>query len=349
MALLWAESFDIYGTSAAALLLRGYLSSEGFLTTTVPQPRTGAGAYVLGGGSNNEWLVRVLDAPVNVIGAGAAWNCVGAPSNALNEKGMVFGTASTTYKVSVTHNANLGLTAWLDGVAVGTSANNVYVIGSYYYLEVKVTNNTFGGGLNTGTITVKANGVIVLVVNGLNITEQFINHNIGQYNKPGGNSPGGFYVDDWIIWDNSGTENNDFLGDRKVVTSMPSANGALQDWAASAGTAYQCIDEIVPSDVDYIQANVAGDISEFEKQLIGISTNDICAAVVVVRALKDDAGSAEFRIGINSAGNVSNGSTKLPNTTAAYFNSIFPLNPDGNVQWTKAALDAALIRVTRDV
>jgi len=77
--------------------------------------------------------------------------------------------------------------------------------------------------------------------------------------------------------------------------------------------------------------------------------NTVAAICPVARAFKDSAGPSTFTIGINSNGNVINSPQFLPNTTVTYFSQVFELNPDGNIPWTRTAMDDATIRLTRVV
>ena len=99
-----------------------------------------------------------------------------------------------------------------------------------------------------------------------------------------------------------------------------------------------------------MQANAVGNISEFGVQPIGIATNDIAGVIVIGRAAKIDAGTATFRLGINSAGTISNGPAETPNVAPSfsYFNHIVERNPNGNIPWTRTTANAALPRITRE-
>jgi hypothetical protein len=158
---------------------------------------------------------------------------------------------------------------------------------------------------------------------------------------------GNYYFDDWIMWDTTGTVNNDFMGDRRLYLSLPNANGVQQDFTASAGSAFNCVNQIPAVDTTYIQGAAAGNVSEFTKGAIGIGSNDIAAMVVIGRLFKSDAGVASGRVGIDSAGNVLNSVEYFPGTTGAWFKLFAERDPNGTIAWTRAAADAANIVITR--
>lgn len=347
MALLWAESFDFYNVASMAdILLRGYAGQAKFGFSASGQGRTGNYAIVLGQ-TDDGYFERVLDAPTNVIGSGVAIMATVQPDNGNRyEKGIHFGNSFVQSEVAIIINGSLGISVYsTTGVLLGQSANNLFSLGSYFYLEARARNNAFGGGLNTSDLVVRVNGNPVIAITGLNYTNQWTRVTLGEQN--GNASSSIAYFDDWVIWDNSGTINNDFLGDRKCVTVLPNANGPTQDWTASTPPAWDCINEAPPSDADYIEAATVGNISEFDKTDIPIATASVSGLVLVARALKTDAGAGSLTLGMKSNGVLVEGADKLLNTTVAYYSSTFERNPDGNIAWTKAAVDAALISLRK--
>lgn len=343
MAIVWVESFDFYGTALANLMLRGYALGSSFTIATGANTRTGLGALQGSTGSGESLLGAVLNNTTNVIGMGVAFNATSLPGTAAwRENGIHFGTGASYYSVNVVPNSDLGISVYNGTTLVGQSVPNVYTLNSYSYIEVKAT-----AGAGTGSVEVRVNGNIVVNVTGLTITGPFTRFGIGKAGTSGFTAAG-MRFDDWVVWDNTGSINNDFLGDRRCVTQFVNADGSPSQWAASAGLPYQCIDETTPSDTDYIQANNVGDISEFGKEPIGVQTNDIAAVAVIARALKTDAGTSDFRLGVNASGTVANSAPFSPNTTVAYYTSVFNRNPNGDIPWTKSAFDAATLRVTRE-
>ena len=355
MSIIWAESFDLYGTSIAALLLRGY-TTPGTTVTTVNNTggRTGPGFFQSNSSSSsNRGITRVLDTPLNTVGSGVAMATMDAGSDTYRNHGLAFGVGGNGFAYKVSTGADLSLKVYNGTTLLGSSAPNVITIGPYFWVEMKIINNIDGGGgaANTGSIEVRCNGDVVLVINGVNITSAISSVSLGnQQSNSGGGSTYTMRWDDWVIWDTNGTVNNDFLGDRRCFTSMPDADTAFADWSLSTGVdGYALIDELSPSDADYIQADNPGDISEFEKAPIGIDTNDIAAVVVIGRALKTDAGASSFRLGVHSGAFVENSEEFLPSTSAAYFSAVFERDPNGDIQWNQTSVDAATIRVTREV
>lgn len=149
------------------------------------------------------------------------------------------------------------------------------------------------------------------------------------------------YYDDIMIRD------DDWCGQGAVYILSPTANGTDQDFSASIGDAYGCIDESPPSDfTDYISANsAAGSKSTFDKTALPATALKINAAAVVSTAKLDNAGVGDFRNVMLSNGTYGNGSTTALSTAKKSIVDIFENNPDTSTAWTKATLDAAEIGV----
>jgi hypothetical protein len=75
------------------------------------------------------------------------------------------------------------------------------------------------------------------------------------------------------------------------------------------------------------------------------SGNEVFGIRVTSWARKDDAGAASFRNGIFSDATVANGADQALSTSYASYSDIFQDDPDGDVQWTTAAIDALKVQV----
>lgn len=345
MALLWAESFDLYGSSATYLSQRpyNYCNSPGL--TTGAGARTGNGYLALGAGGGNSGLGRTLDAAVTVLGQGVGMSSPGLGADSVNNQALTFGQTSAPATIRVSPNNALGLNVYQGSTLKGVTPPNLFTLNTWFWVEAKVTCNT--GGANTGSVEVRYNGAQVLLINGLDIPTAWTNCGLGQPGGGWGNSNSTVWFDDWIVWDNSGTINNNFFGDCRCSVGSPSSNGASQDWTPSTPPAWSCIHETTPNDADYVSATAAGNISTFGVTPIPFPTNIIKAVIPVVRALKTDTGAATYQLGLSSAGVNSMSADISPGVTASYASKIFELDPNGNIPWLFSTANAALLRLSR--
>lgn len=352
MAIIGFESFDIYGNSVPALLLRGYVSigTVGAQISVInANTRTGAGALEFGAvGNSDRGIGRVLDAPVNVLFVGAALNVTTTISaDRRPNYGICAGTSTDWAEYKINFNANLGISVYNNSTEIGRSISNLIVTGTYYYVEARFTRNS--GGVNTGSIEVRVNNIVVVTVNNINIPNQFVRFMLGGLSTNiGSGSAYTLRADDLVWYDNTGTDNNNYLGDRRVFTIMPDADLTPMQWDTSSGTSrFQLINELNPNDAGFIIANTAGNQSQFGVANVPLDVNNVAAIQVVARAFKASAGPATFRLGVNSNSNIINSGEFSPNTTVAYYSAIFDRNPDGNIPWFRNAIDNAALVTTR--
>ena len=339
MSLVWADPFDQYGTAGGS---NSFMLNAGYSAVNVSSfvtGRTGPRAINL----FNSQIRRPLNNTATTLGQGAACALQSCSGVNVNSQGFGFESAGPTMECRVVVQPDNSIGVWdRTSTLKGSTAPNTLIPGSFFWIEAKATGNV-GGVVGTGTVEVRVNGITKLIVNGINLPNAFAYHSLG------GSTAAQCFWDDYIVWDGAGANpaTADFMGDRRLFISYPNANLATQDFTPSVAPAYDRINDSPPVDTSYIEGAAAGNVSEFSKDLIGISSTDIAAVVVMGRLLKSDAGTASGRIGINSNGFVQNSPELFPGTTGANFQFVIEQDPNGNIPWTRAAVDAAALRVTR--
>lgn len=156
-------------------------------------------------------------------------------------------------------------------------------IGSWFYVEIKITVGT------SGTFELHLNGAVEIASTTANFGTAPISAIRFQYEKLGGGST---YVDDVYVLDTTGAApNNDFLGDVAVRTLYPDADGTYSQWAASpSGAHYDDVGEAVfDGDGSFIYDSTPGDKDSFTLGALPVST--VYAAQLNLGARKGDAGS----------------------------------------------------------
>lgn len=350
MAIFFADSFDHYGNEDAGetnMLKGNYVEANGGLfggpQTTVK--RTGLRSFRFYDESGSI-LRRVFSEPKDVLGVSLAFMIENLPSTES-------ATAVRIMRVTDTTNTQLcSITLATTGAlrvrnAAGTilfsSAAGVITAGGFNHIEARFI---FANG--DGEVEVRVNEVTVIDIQDVDIGPPATAEQFAISDSAGAASFGNFYVDDLVLWDDLGTENNDFLGDVSVFTHMPNADTAQADWSPSTGsTGYVIIDDI-PPDADFLEATVAGDRSDFEMPTF--SVGNIVAVKAVQRfslVKKNGAGSSTFRQGVVSNATDAFGTIHSPGTSETYYNDLFQLNPDGSVAWDVAAVEDMQILIEK--
>lgn len=334
--LVHAEPWDQYGGNS------GFVQGLGYTDVNVSgwsnPGRTGSYAVNL----SNSLIRRALDNPATRLGQGVAYKPTSVSGESWQTAPLRFESAGKVMECTVSIGLDNSLIVWdRTGVVRGRTPANSLIMNSFQWIEAQCDMNA-GGVVGTGIVEVRVNGVSKLIVNGINLPNQFAYHLIG-----GSQNAFGVY-DDWIAWDGTGTQNNDFMGDRRLFVSYLNANLATQNFTPSAGSAFDCVNNSPPNDTIYIDGAAAGNISEFSGDAIGIAANDVAAVVLMARLFKTDAGTATGLLGINSNGFVQNSPEIFPGTTGAFYKYPVELDPNGNIPWVRAAVDNAARRITRN-
>ena len=176
---------------------------SGFLDKAIDNKKTlicGVAIYNIGDISNNQDFMRFMEGGINQISL-----------------------RHTNYASSQSR-----IAAYRNGTLLGDTGIAVVGINSWYYLEAKIVIDSTGG-----SVEVRVNGTTVL-----NLTEQntqaTTNAYIDNFMLVGQDSD--IRYDDFYMCDDSGTVNNDFLGDVRVVTVYPDSDGTYNDFTPSTGT-----------------------------------------------------------------------------------------------------------------
>jgi hypothetical protein len=327
MALIFMDGFDHYATADMAKKWSAVVGN----TIATTQGRRGGGA-LNGGASASNYLSKTLPGNFSTLIVGFAFNPSGSyPSS--SSKVLEFLDAGTN-QCSLLVNLDGTLLVNRLGTTIGSTTAAIPLSG-FSYIEIKITfHNT------AGTVDLRLNGTSVLSLTGLNTrntANAFANSvRLGQYGSSQSNS----YFDDFYICDTSGTLNNNFLGDVRIDTLFPNADGSNSQFTPSTGTAhFACVDETLPLTSDFVSASTIGFKDSYAlTDLTGAAT--VLAVQVSNLAYKDDAG---FRQGANlirSGSTEAQGATVTLSTTTLYTVSVHETDPATSAAWTQTAVNA---------
>ena len=344
MALVFMDGFETYGTNELLMKDGLYAEAEGSLgMTRVP---TGTFSYHVDIGTP---LRFVLPGDRQTAGAGyAAWFDTLPVSSA--GRAVIFdfrdhNNVSQVYLNVITTGA---IEAVRDGVQIGLS-NPAITAGAWQHLEARVKVANSGG-----EVEVRVNGVTVLSLSGIDTqAASSALASCGQIAmfSPVAVSAHSWYVDDFFVWDTTGSFNNGFLGDRRVVTDVANADTTIADWVKSSGVlGYNLINEKPPDDnATYISASssAVGAKSAFVFGNVSSEVSSIAATQVVVRSIKDEAGPCSVQASILTAINEALGAVKAITSVWTFRWDIFEANPDTGAPWTVTELNATKIAVKR--
>lgn len=220
-----------------------------------------------------------------------------------------------------------------------TNGTSTYTIptSTWVYIEWKVT---IADSISADTCKVRVNGTDVITVATSQDLKNTANASANSVVIGGTGGHTACYYDDFYVCNQSGTTNNDFLGDVKVRTIYPSGAGNSTDWTPSAGSNYQCVDESPANgDTDYVSETTAGDHDTYALDDITI-TGSILGIQTNLYAKKDDAGTKELAAVVRSGTTDYDGATVSVNGSYTVHTEIRETDPDTTAAWTQSGINA---------
>lgn len=227
---------------------------------------------------------------------------------------------------------------------IGQTATPVITANAWNHIEVKFTMSSPVGG----AVEVRVNGVTVLslvnVNTGANSAEQVsLESGEGQFT--------GACIKDFVVWDNTGGQNTNFLGTVSVVGLVPTADVFL-NWTPSTGTTgFNLLDNSPPVDgTDYISAGFpAPAASIFELDNLPVNVSSVRALITQIRARKEDGGDGNIQASLISGTDTGNGADRPITTAFTYYEDVFEVDPHTAAPWTPGAVDLARFKINRTV
>lgn len=346
--ILHMDNFAIYGTTGALLTQGVYVQQAG--AQLVTDPETGVG-IVLKGGTTYEDVVRYAfpAGAVNTCGAAyRGWSpALPENDNALNNAVKFAGAGNEKlFQVGVTSNGRVRarLQDASNNAVDYNSAAPVVTANGWWHYEVKYTKT----GTNTCDFEVRVEGQTVLQQTGVSCLDiQPAQCSIGTRIDLS-DLPKDPYFKDYVIWDGTGSYNNDFLGSVLVTNLTPTSDVAL-NWTPSTGsTGYQILDNIPPNDAQYLSAGDPAP-SPYVAELSNLPANitSVRALQTRVRAAKSDGGDGSLQVSVISNGNTSNGSNRPITVAQTYWSDVFETDPDTGNPWLPSAVDDAQLQLNR--
>ena len=350
--LLHADNFSIYGTNTAFMLNGIYAQID---CTLVADPSGASGTVLKASlGANPATVSRYVWQNGAKTKGGVAfrlWMAALPASNNLILPISFADTGNTTLaslEVLTTGQMKVNIT----GGSTYTSTIPVVSANGWYHVEMSYTHGT--GALCSFEVRVEgvsASGLLQTNVAGTNADPA----QVTPINKTNAVS---WYIKDLVVWDNSGTYNNDFLGS-VMVTRLTTTSDISLNWTPSTGTTgYNILAASPPVDTTYISAPYnAGGPPYYPNAYVGDLSNVPATATTVkgvitfVRAAKSDGGDGSLQVGLISSPAASPatvlGANRPITTAQTYWRDVFETDPKTSVPWLPAAVNLAQLQINR--
>lgn len=335
MALLFMDGFNHYATADITKKWASIASS--------PTINSGTGrrsGNSLRTTSFQQYVSKVFTAAASLV-FGAAFKFTTLPT-ASSAVAAFYDAGTLQCDLRVNSDGTLSVTRNGTALTGGTSALALSP-GVYYYIEWKVT---IADSISAGSCKVRVNGADWITVATSQDTKNTSNASanqllVGQILQTLASLT--LDICDLYLCDNSGSTNNDFLGDCRIDTLYPASDGNYSQLTCSTGsTHYTLVDETAPNTTDYNSGSTVGDRDSYGmSDLSSISSQTVYGVQVNAAVLKDDAGSRSISTLVRSNGTNAEGSAVAIGTSQVYVSQIYETNPDGSVAWTQTTVNAA--------
>lgn len=336
MALLWIEGFEGFGTSLGVapsptgIVGRKYplINREAFMDI-----ETGRNGRCLEIVETNGYIQCPNLTTNNTLICGCAIRLITLPVSISRLYSFYDGS---TDGVNIRVKSDGTIAAYRSSTLLGTSTNQLAAT-NWYYIELKVVTHD-----STGTVDIVVNGS-----NWLSLTSQDTQPGANAYHTAVrlGLNDGAVFTryDDMYILDSTGSANNDFLGNRKVITLDPSAAGDTTQWTPSAGSNYENVDDggLVDEDTTYNETSTDTDQDLYN---YGNLSGDVSSVdgIQIVTETRVTTGQMDLSSVIKTGVTTSPGTPEtVTSTSYITVNRIEEQDPDTAAAWTPSGVNGA--------
>jgi hypothetical protein len=206
-------------------------------------------------------------------------------------------------------------------------------VGSYCYIEARVFVSA-----TVGTVDVWVDGVLWLTLTSQN-TKNTANSTMAQIAISSASNVNNHFDDLYVA---DATTSKDRLGDQRVETDYPIADGYYSTWTPSTGTAhYSLINSAVPQTTTFVSDGTPGNKDSYVIDPLTAITGAIAGVQWTIYADKSDAGARSIKIDTRSNVTDAAGATQALGTSPALYSEVRLTDPNTSAAWTQAGVNAA--------
>jgi hypothetical protein len=337
MALLWLDGFEGYGETidanpAPSGVLQGkYCPASSTNTMLIRAGRHGGFAIYYGSSTNELRTPHLTTHDTMIVGCGFYRSTLDACAIMsfidTGTLGMWLRVKQETGELELLR-GGATLIATTSGLNIGLS--------NWHWIEMKIKCHS-----SAGEYEVRVGGETVLSATGVNTKEGSNDyHDTFGFRPVPSEAP---MYDDLYVCDGSGSINNDFLGDCKIVRIDPDGDDTT-NWGTSTPSAnhYENISEVEgDEDTSYIEETASSTLDLFDYEAVaGLGT--IYGVQICTQCRESDAASHSLITPIESGGNQYDDSAQVVGTPD-YITAVrvAGTDPDTSSLWTMSGLNAA--------
>jgi len=341
MALLFLDSCDLYATrEQIARRWEPNGTSASFLNVNATAGRWGGRAIQLASSGTGR-IIRPIPPRQTVILAFAARFT--RSDNPVNQAFITLydpSSAQIVIAIDFLEGRYRCYRGWFD-TEIAQSAVDFAAVAKdqYHWFELKVTIDA-----TSGAVELRRNGVMLLTFSGNTNgapTGDITRVQLRSMNQSSNNRID-VWLDDIVIADDLGGQNDDFPGDLRITTLVPAADTVQKDWSPSSGANnFSRINEIPPDDdTSWVASATPGDRDLYATAPLGMTPLAIKGLQQTALARKDDAGDRALSLVLKSGAAVAVAPATVLGSSYAFIETIHEQDPASGEPWTPAAIDA---------
>lgn len=373
---LFEDGFDHYGADKNNMLDGVYATAGYEVSFSDTIVATGTHSIFISGDSpdltNNASLRKVLPASKDKMGAIGRFYFPSLPSG--NIGGTIFDFLTSdpvSPQVTCLVDANgairfiRGRNYFTVGGENGTliaQSDPVIVAAAWNHIEVQIYIHD-----TAGWVRVAVNGIHRFQATGLDTKVN--SDNIVSVSQSsgisGGVGAGSFYMDDYQLYDFTGTPATDtdfcptydggglatgYIGELDVRWRFCNGDTSENDWLPSTGSAiYPLIGKATPDDTTYAYSTTVGDLTEQNLEDLPEEITYIRGLTVWGRLSKSDSGAAMIKHGMESGTDHTDAAERPVTVEPTYWWDQVNVDPHTSTRWTRTSFNASHARITRSV
>lgn len=337
--LRWIDGFESYGTTngnTAVGALNKYTNSLGTLTV-----RAGRLAGHSLSGNSSVVLTTPAFTANDIWFVGFAYYYI-KTTNIEEPVFQLIDGSTVQCTVNLQCNGELQARKGSGGTSLGFTTGARIRAGTWNYIEIKIKVHA-----SAGTVDIKVNGVNVMALTGKN-TDQHASAQATAVALCGASSNNQSTFDDFYVLDNTGSNNNTFLGPQKATMILATGDHGTNQWTPNSGSNHfdRVNENPHDSSTSYISDLLTGDTEEFDYANTGSEVTAIKGVMVNTVFETDSVVALSVKNHVNSGG-TSSDDAGTAGTNGTYKTASFLVETDPNIAalWTKTNLDAALFGV----
>jgi len=240
---------------------------------------------------------------------------------------------NTNILVDIRRNVSTGVIEVYRGTTL-IASGSALSLNAVYHIQVRANIHD-----TTGIVQVKINDLLDVDFSGDTKpgTDTQINSIVLGQTSAGNNTQ---QFDDVVI------DGSIWPGRTYIQAIRPTGAGNSTQWTPSAGSNWDCVDEIPASDVDNVVTNANDQVDLYAAgNLVGTIDSVVCVQIQT-RAVKEGAATPQnLALGVRTGATDYFSSDKIIPTTARSVSHIWAQNPNTAAAWTKIEVDEAEIGI----